>query len=146
MGRGVCCKMVTAGLICKVASYFAQRFSFLDGAASWRMCFLIPAALNVLGHVQKSYLLRWENQGLSLFSEAWIFAGPVLSPVGQTASDSGDNGGLWALRVKESLAVGLRLCLDVHLVLCACPCGHWAGRGGSSHAGSGLSICPKPSP
>lgn len=60
-GRGVCCRMVTAGLICKMASYFAQCFSFLDGAASWRMCFLIPASLNVLGHVQKSYLLRWEN-------------------------------------------------------------------------------------
>ena len=48
----------------------------------WQMCFLILAALNMLGHVQKSYLLRWENQGLSLFSEAWIFAGPVLSPCG----------------------------------------------------------------
>lgn len=71
-GRGVCCRMVTARLICKVVSYFAQRFLFPDGAASWRMCFLIPASLNVLGHVQKSYLLRWENQGLSLFSEAWI--------------------------------------------------------------------------
>lgn len=42
-GRGVCCRMVTAGLICKMASYFAQCFSFLDGAASWRMCFSYPS-------------------------------------------------------------------------------------------------------
>lgn len=52
--------MAMAMLNCKLATYFAQRFSYLDGAASWQMCFLILAALNVLGHVQRNHLLRWE--------------------------------------------------------------------------------------
>ena len=49
MGRGVCFRMVTAGSICKVASYFAQHFSFLDGAASLADVFSYPGCSECAG-------------------------------------------------------------------------------------------------
>lgn len=86
----------------------------LDQAAALHMCFFMPAALNVLGHV-----LRWGNQGPSVYSEAQVLPEPRPSVPWEglpltlkTMVGFGGEG--------FGLAGGLGRCLDVHLIHCVC--------------------------